>query len=63
MSVALEKSKDDFALSVRIALLRRGQTLTELASMLGYARNTVSLAVNHGLFKEVRRRIMEELGL
>jgi hypothetical protein len=55
--------KEDFTLAVRIALLRRGETITQLATRLGYARNTVSMAINHGVFKPVRARIRADLGL
>jgi hypothetical protein len=55
--------KDKFATRVRIALLRRGETITQLASRLGYARNTVSMAINHGVFKPARARIRKDLGL
>jgi hypothetical protein len=37
----------DFAFQVKTALLRRKLTVTQLAKVLGYARNTVSIAVNH----------------
>ena len=63
MPVTPLASKEDFATAVRIALVHRRMTVTELAARLGYARNTVSLAINQGLFRDVRRRIQEELSL
>ena len=53
----------DFALSVKYALLKRGMSLTQLADSLGLARNTVSLAVNRGLFAPTRKRIAEILSI
>lgn len=63
MSVCTLACKDDFATEVKIALLRRGDTLTHLALRLGYARNTLSLAINKGLFPRVQRQIREALDL
>jgi hypothetical protein len=63
MTALTLRGQDNFGLQVRIALLRRGETITQLAARLGYARNTVSMAINHGVFQPVRARIRQELGL
>lgn len=67
MSTCKPKQKngqDKFALRVRIALLREGRTITELARSLGLSRNGVSRAINHAdALPTVRQRIEEELAL
>lgn len=53
----------DFALRVKMALLKRGLSMTQLAVRLGVSRNTVSLAVNRGLYEPTRQRIAKELSI
>lgn len=53
----------DFALRVKTALLRKGLSVTDLATELGLARNTVSLAINRGLYAPTRQRIASYLSL
>lgn len=53
----------EFALRVKVALLERGLSISQLADQLGLARNTVSLAINRGLYEPTRRRIAEKLAL
>lgn len=53
----------DFALRVKMALLKRGLSMTQLAQRLGVSRNTVSLAVNRGLYEPTRQRIAKELSI
>lgn len=53
----------DFALRVKMALLKRGLSMTQLAVLLGVSRNTVSLAVNRGLYEPTRQRIAKELSI
>lgn len=55
-------AQDDFTLSVKVRLLELGWTVTQLAQELGYARNTVSMAINHptllrGVKQQIRRRL------
>lgn len=52
-----------FAVEVKIALIKKGWSMTTLARELGLKRNTVSLAVNRGLFLPTRCRIAAKLGL
>lgn len=45
-------------------LLDRGLTVTALAGLLGYARNTVSMVINRRrAFPGVKKAIREELGV
>ena len=53
----------NFALSVKIALIEQGRTITELAKKLGLSRNGVSRAINHPVLPTVRARIQKELAL
>lgn len=54
----------DFQLAAKTALLRKGQTITGLAGVLGLARNTVSIAINHPtMLPSVKRRIATALNL
>ena len=57
-----------FSEAVVVAMRRRSRrgrrfTITELARRLGYARETISRAINHGEFPEVQKAIAEYLGL
>lgn len=57
-------AQGDFALQAKTALLMHGMTVTALASALGLARNTVSIAINHPtMLPGVKRRIRNHLGL
>lgn len=47
----------------KVAMIVHGVTVTGLAHKLGLARNTVSMAINRGLFPRVRRLIAHELEL
>lgn len=53
----------DFALRVKMALLQRGLSISDLARELSLSRNTVSLAVNRGLYAPTRERISQKLHL
>jgi lambda repressor-like predicted transcriptional regulator len=58
------QTQGEFALAVKTALLTRGQTVTDLAQKLGFARNTVSIAINHAsMLPTVKRAIANHLGL
>ncbi len=55
-------TQGDFALAAKTALLRRGLTVTALAGLLGFARNTVSIAINHpSMLPTVKARIRSYL--
>jgi hypothetical protein len=57
-------AQEDFALAVKTRLLERRQTVTGLATELGFARNTVSIAINHpSMLPGVKRAIRRYLGL
>lgn len=59
-----EQPQANFALMVKVSLLERGLTVTKLAKQLRFARNTVSLAINHPtMLPSVKKRIRKELGL
>lgn len=54
----------NFALKAKTALLERGLTVKALAEELGYARNTVSIAINHAsMLPTVKTVIANHLGL
>ncbi len=56
--------QEDFTLLVKTCLLREQLSVTALAEELGYARNTVSIAINHpSMFPAVRQAIANRLGL
>lgn len=59
-----EGAQDEFALSVKVALLKQGLSVTDLARRLGYSRKTVSVAINHQtMLPRVKQRIAKELAL
>lgn len=57
------RSQDKFRVNAKKALLDYGLTVTGLATKLGFARNTVSMAINHPVFPTVRRKIAKALKL
>lgn len=57
------KQQARFALRAKTVMLQRNLTVTDIAKDLGQARNTVSLALNRGLFKPTRLRIAKYLGI
>jgi hypothetical protein len=57
-------TQGDFTLAAKTELLRRKMTVTGLASELGLARNTVSIAINHPtMHPRVKTRIRQRLHL
>lgn len=50
------------SLPLRLALVRRGLSVTKLAKKLKHPRPTVSAALNRGKFPRVLEKIKEELG-
>ena len=59
------KNQDKYGVKeIKKALIDRGTTVSEAARSLGYARNTVSLAIHHPrLFPTVRARLFKHLHL
>lgn len=55
--------QEEFTLRVKTALLRRDLSVSDLARQLGLSRNTVSLAINRGLYEPTRKRIAQHLSL
>lgn len=57
-------AQGDFTLAAKTALLGRRMTITALAASLGFARNTVSIAINHPtMLPTVKSRISAFLSL
>lgn len=52
-----------FSIAVKTELLRRRKTITALAKDLGYARNTVSMAIHHTHLPRVRAKVAKRLQL
>jgi lambda repressor-like predicted transcriptional regulator len=50
-------------LRIKTRLLEQGRTITGLAKKTGYARNTVSMAINRLIFPAVLAAVRKELGL
>ena len=42
-----DNAQGNFKVEAKTALLQTGQTVTELATRIGKARNSVSIAINH----------------
>ncbi len=60
----IRQAQPDFTFRAKTALLREGLTITGLAREIGYARNTVSIAINHpSMLPGVRVAICARLGL
>ncbi|MGJ8674034.1 helix-turn-helix domain-containing protein [Rubritalea sp.] len=53
----------DFALRVKVALLKSDMNISELAAELGLSRNTVSLAINRGLYLPTQKKIKAFLNI
>ncbi len=58
-----KRTQDKFKVAAKVRLLELDLTVTELATRIGKARNTVSMAINHPVFPTVRERIAKELKL
>jgi len=56
-------TQDSFPIAAKKRLIERRLTVTGLAKRLGFARNTVSMALNHPILPTVRRKIAKELHL
>jgi hypothetical protein len=56
-------SQEKFRKAVKKALIEKDLTITAFALQIGFARNTVSMAINHPILPTVRRRIITELEL
>lgn len=57
------REQADFTLRVKTRLWQLGMNVTDLAREVGLNRNTVSLAINRGLFSPTRSKIAEYLGI
>lgn len=55
--------QDNFRNAAKKALVDNELTVTGLAARLGFARNTVSMAINHPVFPTVRKKIARHLKL
>jgi predicted transcriptional regulator len=56
-------TQEKFSVAAKKRLIERGLTITALAVELGFARNTVSMAINHPILPTVRRKIVRHLRL
>lgn len=57
------RTQADFSLRAKMRLLELNLSVSQLARDLGLNRNTVSLAINRGLFDPTRRAIATHLGI
>lgn len=57
------QTQEEFARSVKVALIQRGMKIKDLAVELGLSRNTVSLAVNSGIYQPTQIKIKEFLNI
>lgn len=59
-----KQPQGNFAFDVRVALLQRGWSVTQLAAQIGKSRNNTSIAINHAsMFPGIKDLIRKELGL
>lgn len=58
-----QRSQHKFRIAAKKALIEHDLTITALAKQLGYARNSVSMAINHAILPGVRREIAKKLKL
>ena len=68
MQRATDNTKDlsspaEFSLRAKLAMIKRGLSVAEVARQLGVARNTASLAINSGIYIPTRIRIAELLNI
>lgn len=57
------RTQADFSLRAKTRLLEINLSVSDLARELGLNRNTVSLAINRGLFEPTRRAVATRLGI
>jgi len=57
------RKQSRFAIRVRIALVRRGITVSDLARRIGRPRSSVSMAIHTPRFPRIRRAIRQALRL
>jgi transcriptional regulator with XRE-family HTH domain len=57
------ENQDSFPTAVKIALVRKGMTVTDLAERLGKSRENVSRAIHNGQFPSINKRIRKALAL
>jgi plasmid maintenance system antidote protein VapI len=56
-------NQEKFSITAKKRLLERRMTITALARKLGFARNTVSMAINHPILPTVRERVAKHLNI
>jgi len=57
-------AQEQFTVLIKTRLLHRRKSITDFARELGYARNTVSQAINHpAYYPRVRAKIAKALGV
>lgn len=61
--MSTKQRQDNFKIAAKKRLLERELTISGLARLLGFARNTVSMAINHPILPTVRKRIADHLQL
>lgn len=60
----IKQPQTDFGFNVRLALLRRGWSVTRLAREIRKSRNNTSIAINHAsMFPSIKALITEKLEL
>lgn len=57
------KNQTQFELAVKTELLKRGMTVTQLASELDLSRTAVSLAINQSVLPTVKEAIANHLSI
>lgn len=61
--MTIKARQEPFRITAKKRLLERNLTVSALARQLGFARNTVSMAINHPVFPTVRRKIATHLNI
>lgn len=56
-------TQDKFRVDAKKRLIEQRLSVTRLAQKLGFARNTVSMAINHPVLPTVMHRVAKELKL
>jgi predicted transcriptional regulator len=59
----LTPPQEQFRIAAKKRLIEEHLTITKLAALLGFARNTVSMAINHTVLPTVRQKVAEHLDI